>query len=99
MALKVQLGSKCVLLVSHRDQAGLHGVLVVLGVVPEGVQQLLGLQLAGADEVDGGEERELVLQALGGRVTARSWVVAVMGAVSTEKSGGFNKPMRLIKAT
>ena len=55
-----------VLLVSHRDQAGLHGVLVVLGVVPEGVQQLLGLQLAGADQVDGGEEGELVLQALGG---------------------------------
>ena len=55
----------------------MQGLLVVLGVVPEGVQELLGLQLAGADEVDGGEEGELVLQALGGQVSDRSWVVAL----------------------
>lgn len=37
----------------------------MLGVATNAFDQLVGLDLAGADFVDGGEERELVLHALG----------------------------------
>ena len=41
-----------------------HRKLVVLRVIPQGIQQLLGLQLTHANLVDCGEQGELVFQAL-----------------------------------